>query len=62
MIQVLTFLGVIMGSNWKVLYREAAFLLTFMFAKSHSDHSVQNEFERVNIETSKVGAAQATNR
>ena len=29
----------------------------FMFAKSHTDHSVQNEFERVNIETSKVGAA-----
>ena len=60
MIQVLTFLGVIMGSNWKVLCREAAFLLTFMFAKSHSDHSVQNESERVNIETSTVGAAQAT--
>ena len=28
-----------------------------MFAKSHTDHSVQSEFERVNIETSKIGAA-----
>lgn len=29
-------------------------ILIFMFAKSHTDHSVQNEFDRVNIETNKV--------
>ena len=38
-------------------FMQRSSILIFMFAKSHTDHSVQNEFERVNIETSKVGAA-----
>ena len=41
-------------------FMQRSSILTFMFAKSHTDYSVQNEFERVNTETSKVGAAQAT--
>ena len=32
-------------------------MLIFMFAKSHTGGSMQNGFERVNLETSKASAA-----